>query len=141
MLVPGAGSPLAGQIGHFLLVGTAVFGVNAALVELLVIGVGPLWAQALAFPLAATLAWWLNRRYTFGASGSSPQREWLHYLLANALGWLLNNGVYLLCVDRFALAALHPSLAVAAGSIAGMVANFLLSRQLVFRGSRSHQDG
>ncbi len=139
-MVPGAGSPLLGQMGRFLLVGTAVFGVNAALMELLVAAVGPLWAQALAFPVAATLAWWLNRRYTFGASDRSLRREWLHYLLANGLGWLLNNGVYLLCVDRFVLAARHPSLAVAAGSIAGMVANFILSRQLVFRPHRTDQD-
>ena len=127
-------------MGRFLLVGTAVFGVNAALVELLVAAVGPVWAQVLAFPVAATLAWGLNRRYTFGASGSSLRREWLRYILANALGWLLNNGVYLLCVDRFALAAQHPSLAVAAGSIAGMVANFILSRQFVFRPHRANQD-
>lgn len=135
-----AETPLLGQMGRFVLVGTAVFGVNAALVELLVAGVGPLWAQVIAFPLAATLAWWLNRRYTFGASDRSLGREWLHYILANALGWLLNNGVYLLCVDRFALAARHPSLAVAAGSIAGMAANFILSRQLVFRSERVDQD-
>ena len=136
-----AETPLLGQMGRFVLVGTAVFGVNAVLVELLVTAVGPVWAQVIAFPLAATLAWWLNRRYTFGASGSSLRREWLHYILANALGWLLNNGVYLLCVDRFALAARHPALAVAAGSIAGMVANFILSRQLVFRPHRADQEG
>lgn len=135
-----AETPLLGQMGRFVLVGTAVFGVNAVLVELLVTGMGPLWAQVIAFPLAATLAWWLNRRYTFGASGSGLRREWLRYMLANGLGWLLNNGVYLLCVDRFPLAALHPSLAVAAGSIAGMVANFILSRQLVFRSERVDQD-
>lgn len=137
----GAGSPLLGQMGRFSVVGTAVFGVNAALGELLVAGVGPLWAQGLAFPVAATLAWWLNRRYTFGASDRSLRREWLHYILVNGIGWLLNNGVYLACIYRFALAARHPSLAVAAGSLAGMVANFILSRQLVFRTNRVDQDG
>ena len=140
-MVPEVGSSLLGQLRRFLLVGTAVFGVNAALVELLVGRLGPLWAQVLAFPLAATLAWWLNRRYTFGASDRSRRSEWLHYILANALGWLLNNGVYLLCIARLSLAAQHPALAVAAGSIAGMAANFILSRQLVFRSNRTAQDG
>ncbi len=130
---------LVQQMWRFFLVGTAAFVVNAGLVELLVRAIGPVWAQVLAFPVAATVAWWLNRHYTFGASGRSLGREWLHYILANALGWLINNGVYLLCVYRFPLAAQHPSLAVAAGSIAGMVANFILSRQLVFRTNRADQ--
>lgn len=138
--VPGA-ARLLRQMWRFLLVGTAAFVVNAGLVELLVRSIGPVWAQVMAFPVAASVAWWLNRRYTFGASGRSLGSEWLHYIVANALGWLLNNGVYLLCVYRFAVAARHPSLAVAAGSIAGMVANFILSRQLVFRPHHADQDG
>ncbi|MGD9946904.1 MAG: GtrA family protein [Desulfobulbus sp.] len=125
------------QAYRFFLVGTAAFVVNGALVELLVGAIGPVKAQLLAFPLAATVAWWLNRKYTFGASGHKLHREWLHYILANSIGWLINNGVYLVLIYRFALAARHPSLAVAAGSIAGMFVNFILSRQLVFRKKNS----
>lgn len=126
-------SGLYRQIWRFFLVGTAAFVVNAGLVEVLVLATGPVKAQLLAFPVAATVAWWLNRQYTFGASGQKLHHEWLHYILVNALGWLLNNTVYLVCVYQFTQAARHPSLAVAAGSLAGMAANFILSRQLVFR--------
>lgn len=121
------------QMWRFFLVGTAAFVVNAGLVETLVGSMGPVKAQLLAFPVAATVAWWLNRQYTFGASSHKLHREWFHYIIANAIGWLLNNGVYLVLVYRFSLAAQHPSLAVGAGSLAGMFANFILSRQLVFR--------
>ncbi len=133
---PESGPPqqrLLRQMWRFFLVGTAAFVVNGALVEILVGHIGPVKAQLMAFPLAATVAWWLNRCYTFGASSSALHREWLHYIMANGIGWLINNGVYLVLIYRFRLAAQHPSLAVAAGSIAGMFANFILSRQLVFR--------
>ena len=108
------------------------FAVNAGLVELLVATTGPVWAQCIAFPVAATAAWQLNRRYTFAASGLSPRREWIRYILANGAGWLINNGAYLGLVLTVPLIAAHPSLAVAAGSIAGLAANFLFSRQFVF---------
>lgn len=131
--VPTGQRQLLHQMWRFFLVGSAAFVVNAALVEMLVGAMGPIKAQLLAFPVAATVAWWLNRQYTFGASSHKPHREWFHYIIANSIGWLINNGVYLVLVYRSTLAAQHPSLAVAAGSIAGMCANFILSRQLVFR--------
>nr|WP_321465635.1 GtrA family protein [uncultured Desulfobulbus sp.] len=121
------------QMWRFFLVGSAAFMVNGVLVEILVHPIGPVKAQLFAFPLAATVAWWLNRTYTFGASSSALHREWFTYIMANGIGWLINNGVYLLLIYRFRLVAQHPSLAVAAGSIAGMFVNFILSRQLVFR--------
>ncbi|WP_051554065.1 GtrA family protein [Desulfobulbus elongatus] len=121
------------QLGRFSLVGVAGFVVNAGLVEILVGFVGPVWAQGIAFPAAATATWWMNRRYTFGASNLAVHREWLRYVLANSLGWLLNNGTYLLLVFIFPAAAVHPALAVAGGSLAGLSANFVLSRRMVFR--------
>lgn len=124
---------LGKQMWRFFWVGSAAFVVNAGIVELLVGEMGPAWAQVVAFPAAATVAWWLNRVYTFGASGRKISHEWLHYLVANSLGWLLNNGVYFAAVYMSPPAARHPSLAVAAGSLAGMVSNFILSRQMVFR--------
>ena len=125
-------SALMRQFGRFSLVGVAAFAVNAGLVEMLAPSIGPVRAQMIAFPVAATAAWWLNRRYTFGASGLAPHREWLRYVLANAAGWLINNAIYLVMVFNLALASNHPFLAVAAGSIAGLAANFLLSRRMVF---------
>lgn len=120
------------QLGRFCVVGAVAFGVNAGLVELLVAFTGPVWAQFIAFPVAATVAWQLNRRYTFAASDLPPQQEWMRYILANSVGWCINNGTYLALVITIPRLAAHPALAVAAGSIAGLAANFLFSRHLVF---------
>lgn len=128
-----AGRSLRAQIVRFGMVGVVGFVVNAGLVEALAPFIGPLWAQAIAFPVAATATWWLNRRYTFAASRYHWRGEWARYVGANILGWIANNGVYLLLVLNFALAYRHASIAVAAGSVAGMAFNFVASKWLVFR--------
>lgn len=127
------GRAFIGQLWRFSLVGVAAFVINAGLVEILVPFVGPVRSQMIAFPLAATTAWWMNRHYTFGASGLAPHREWLQYVLANSVGWLLNNATYLVLIFNLSLAYTHPFIAVAAGSIAGLAANFFLSRRMVFK--------
>jgi putative flippase GtrA len=114
-------------------VGVAAFLVNASLVELLAHSLGLGGAQIIAFPTAATTAWWLNRRYTFGASDMSMSREWIRYMYANSIGWFLNNATYCVVVAHLQLAQSNPCLAVAAGSIAGLTANFALSHHLVFK--------
>lgn len=120
------------QLWRFSVVGVVAFVVNAGLVELLVTMTGPVWAQCFAFPVAATVAWQLNRRFTFAASGLPTRQEWIRYILANGVGWLINNSTYLALVLTVPFIADRPSFAVAAGSIAGLAANFTLSRRLVF---------
>jgi len=124
------------QALRFGMVGALGFLVNAGIVEALARPLGPGRAQLLAFPVAASATWWLNRRFTFGASGLAWHREWMRYFAANAAGWLANNGVYYSLITLYPLAQAHPSLAVAAGSLAGMGFNFLLSKRFVF--SREH---
>ncbi|MGZ4999546.1 MAG: GtrA family protein, partial [Methylomonas sp.] len=126
-------SSLLQQIWRFGLVGVAGYIVNAGLVEAFVLNMGPIWAQTLAFPAAVSVTWWLNRSFTFGASGHSLHHEWLRYVLANALGWAVNNGTYLWMIFSVSIAYQHPAIAVAAGSLTGMILNFSTSRLLVFK--------
>jgi len=130
---PAKSHVLLQQLGRFSVVGGAAFLVNALLVELLARFADPFQAQLIAFPAAATVAWWLNRRYTFGPSGQSLHREWARYLLANGIGALINNATYLAMVCSLPFAYNQPSLAVAAGSLTALAANFLLPRHLVFK--------
>ncbi|MBD9359375.1 bifunctional glycosyltransferase family 2/GtrA family protein [Methylomonas fluvii] len=132
----GGNDDLLGQMWRFGLVGIVGYMVNAGLVESLVLNMGPLRAQMLAFPAAVTVTWWLNRRFTFGASRHAIHHEWLRYVLANMLGWSANNGAYLWMIFSVPLAYQHPALAVAVGSLAGMVLNFSASRLLVFKKTR-----
>lgn len=130
---PAKNHALLQQLGRFSLVGGAAFLVNALLVELLARITDPVRAQLIAFPAAATVAWWLNRRYTFGPSGQPLHREWTRYLLANGIGALINNATYLALVCSLPFAYNQPSLAVTAGSLTALAVNFLLSRHIVFK--------
>ncbi|MBN2701477.1 MAG: GtrA family protein [Methylohalobius sp. ZOD2] len=122
------------QFLRFAWVGVLGFGVNGGVVAWSSPHIGPLWAQAVGFPLAATFTWWLNRHFTFGPSERSLRREWAYYVSANGIGWLANNGSYVLLVTQSALFHRYPVLAVAVGSVAGMCFNFGLSRYFVFGG-------
>ena len=91
-------------------------------------------AGVLAFLVAASANWALNRVWTFrGLSTGALHRQWAMFLAANSLGFVLNRGAYFILVTVSVLCATNPVIAVAAGSITGMFANFTLSRRLVFR--------
>ena len=124
---------LRGQVLRFGVVGVIGFIVNAGLVEGPAGVITPIWAQVIAFPAAATTTWWLNRHYTFGRSQNDWHVEWLRYVGANAGGWIANNGVYFALILNIPLMYRHASLAVAAGSLAGMMLNFSASKWLVFK--------
>lgn len=128
----GWGSSLWPQMLCFGVVGTVGFLVNAGIVVTLAHPIGPGWAQLLAFPAAASVTWWLNRRYTFGASRNSWQGEWMRYLASNFVGWLANNGTYFFMILSYSFVYHHPAIAVAIGSLAGMVFNFVFSKRFVF---------
>lgn len=120
------------QILRFGGVGVIGFVINASLVEALVHTTSPIWAQAMAFPVAASATWWLNRKYTFGASNHRPHHEWLRYMLANSVGWLVNNTIFIAVIFTVPMAYTHPVIAVSAGSVAGMFFNFIASKKIVF---------
>jgi putative flippase GtrA len=124
------------QFFRFAIVGVIGFVVNAGVVAIATskYGFGPLQAQFIAFPIAVTVTWFLNRQYTFSASRHALHHEWLRYILANSLGWVANNGVYALLVLISVFVYRHPIIAVAAGALSGMMFNFFSSRMLVFQG-------
>ncbi len=93
-------------------------------------------ATLASFMVAATMNWMLNRLWTFRGRGSQDSlfRQWLSFMGANGPGFMLNRSAFgvLAWFSPFCFA--HPVVALAAGSLAGMTANFTLSRRLVFRG-------
>lgn len=124
---------LLDHILRFAAVGIVGFIINASIVAYFSTKLGPIMSQALAFPAAVTATWLLNRQYTFGASKHSWHMEWARYVSANALGWSTNNGVYFFLIFRFYETNHNPVLAVAAGSLAGMTFNFIISKWIVFK--------
>ncbi|WP_415427928.1 GtrA family protein [Acetobacter malorum] len=92
-------------------------------------------ATLVAYFVAATINWMLNRLWTFKGAGQHdhPVLQWLRFLLANSLGFLLNRGTVYTLFYTVPLCVTYPVLALAAGSLAGMFANFNLSQKMVFR--------
>jgi putative flippase GtrA len=122
------------QFSTFGIVGMIGFVFDTATVYGLRGPLGLYGAGIVAYLVAATVTWGLNRLWTFSASARTPLlRQWLAFLSANFLGFLLNRGTYAVLVTVSALCARQPVIAIAAGVLAGMVTNFRLSRSLVFR--------
>ena len=124
------------QFLTFSAIGVAGFVVDTAtLYTALQLGAGLYTGRLASYLVAATTTWALNRRYTFSDRRTHrPAREWARFLAANSLGGVVNYGTYAALVASLPLVAAHPWLGVAAGSLAGLAANFTLSRRLVFTG-------
>jgi putative flippase GtrA len=120
---------------RFGVVGTIGFIVDTAVLYAgLAFGLGLYGGRAVSYLLAATTTWALNRLWTFRGRGNGPvHQQWALFLLVNLLGFAMNYGTYAALIAYVPMVAAHPVLGVAAGAIAGMFGNFLLSRQLVFR--------
>lgn len=124
----------AGEFARFGSVGAVGFVANVATVYALRGAVGLYAAGLAAYLVAATVTWALNRAWTFqGRSTLAPHRQWVLFLLANSLGFALYYGTYVALVSLSPACAAHPVLAVFGGMLAGMFANFALSRAYVFR--------
>ena len=97
--------------------------------------IGLTGALILAYFVAASMNWLMNRLWTFRGTGSagSMLRQWGTFLAANSLGFLLNRGTALILVNTVAICNTHTVLALVAGTLAGMFSNFTMSRRLVFR--------
>lgn len=136
LLTPGR-QALIRQFFRFGVVGFAGFLVDTAMVYALKDRVGLVPAGLLAYFAAATTTWAGNRAWTFaGQQSGSAVRQWLLFLAANGLGFILNRGAFTLLVLLVPLCAEHPVLAVLAGVAAGLGANFHLSRRVVFGTAR-----
>lgn len=120
---------------RFVMVGAAGFFVDAGalMVATTALGLGLYSGRVVSYLCAATFTWILNRRFTFAKTDEVAIIQWLRFLGANALGGAVNYGVYAALVTFSAVAAATPVLGVAAGSAAGLIFNFLVSKYWVFR--------
>jgi putative flippase GtrA len=126
------------QFIAFAMVGTVGFVVDASTLYLAMglLNAGLYGGRVISYLVAATVTWSLNRRYTFHRQRRANKlAEWCEFLGANAIGGLVNYGTYAILVSSYAVAAAHPIIGVAAGSVAGLAVNFCLSRYVVFRAS------
>jgi len=126
------------QFGKFGAVGVVGLVVDVLVVSLCVraIDLDVYSSRLVSYLCAATTTWALNRVFTFrDAARDGVLRQWATFLAANAVGGLVNYGVYSGLVASTALFHAWPEAATAAGSLAGMFFNFAASKKFVFKAS------
>ncbi len=134
----------ANQFMKFSLVGTIGFIVDVGVLYLMMYlaGLDPFLGRLVSFLVAASVTWLLNRIYTFkGRSTGTWAGQWARFVMANAVGWIINYGVYgalLLTSDFFYRT---PVLAVAIGSLSGLAFNFTVSRKFIFKETIAQPNG
>lgn len=120
----------------FCISGGIAFLIDAGLTHLLIHGVGiePFRARIPAIAVAVLFTWLFNRYLSFRHRRSRKRlAEFGRYLLGNAFGLCANYGAYALVIATLAVSREWPVIAVAAGSIAGLLVNYASARHFVFR--------
>jgi len=122
------------QFAFFCISGGLAFLIDAGIVQSLVwAGWDPYSARVVSFLCAVTFTFEFNRRITFaGGTARSWPAQWLHYVSTQLGGFALNYGAYAATVYLLEIAQRWPVLAVAVGSIAGLLVNYHSARRWVF---------
>lgn len=125
-----------GDLGRYLLTGGLGFCIDGGILQLLTgLGWTPLGARAIGFPLAVTATWWLNRVWSFRSGRrASAGRQYVSYLLVQAVGLAINFSVFALLVATSDWLHAVPLVPLAIGAGLAMIATYLLSRYMVFAG-------
>lgn len=121
------------QFLKFGLIGSLGFVCDVSVVFLLRSLLGLNAAIFIAYFVAATSNWFLNRIWTFqNASHQRPFMQWTRFLSANSLGFFLNRTTVYLLIFFVPFCFHFPPLALACGAFVGLFANFFISRIVVF---------
>ena len=125
---------------RFAVIGAFGMPVDAGVLWLMThrFGLDPYSGRVISWLSAASFTWIGNRYFTFGATRArgflATAKEWLRFLAANAVGGLVNVGLYSTLV-RFAPPPINNLyVALVLGVLAGLIFNFTLSKTLVFKG-------
>ena len=118
----------------FSFVGVIGFIVDAGvLLAALGVGAGLYSGRLISFLCAVTTTWFLNRIFTFGSRDRELLKEWTRFASANSVGGAINYATYALLVWQIPFIAEYPVNGVAAGSLAGLIWNFAVSRKFVYK--------
>ncbi len=120
---------ILGKIARFLAVGSIGFTVDAAIYHLVrAVELEPETARLVSLAFATAATWWLNRRFTFGATERRVAEEGLRYLTVTCVAQGVNYFVFLAIID---LLPTLPHIA-AIGCSAALAAAFSFTGHLFF---------
>ncbi len=120
----------------FGMVGASGFIVDVSFFTLLhsYFGLGAEFARGIAYWIAATWNWFLNRSFTFAAAEKVDRAgQWSKYLLMCLVSFFPNWGTFTILTNGSEFFARNTQLALVAGVAAGMIFNFLGARFIIFR--------
>ena len=91
-------------------------------------------ARGIAYWIAATWNWFLNRSFTFATAEKDARAgQWSKYLLMCLVSFFPNWGTFTILTNGSDFFARNSQLALVAGVAAGMIFNFLGARFIIFR--------
>ncbi|PTB20776.1 GtrA family protein [Trinickia symbiotica] len=130
------------ELARFLMAGVVGFLIDTGMLYLMLwLGLGYFAGRAVSFLCAVWTTWQVNRRYTFTPDRrQSIWAEWWRYLTAMSVGGGVNYAAYSAVVSLLHPAPWLPLLAVAAGSIAGLLVNFATAKWWVFKRTKPITD-
>lgn len=123
------------QFVRFGIVGCIGYGVDVGVLYLVLYGtaLGHYSGRVISYLAAATTTWYLNRNFTFvHARSDNRSREWARFVALNTVGGLINYAVYSAYITLHSISLSAPAIGVAAGSLAGLIVNFLVSKRYAF---------
>jgi putative flippase GtrA len=127
--------PRLSQLIRFGMAGIAGFAVDAGVLQAtLALGMSFYLGRVISFLAAATATWLINRRLTFAHAGqqAASLQEWRRYVGAMMVGGAVNYAVSALMFQGVLKADPRSAIiAVAIGSIAAMVVNFIAARAII----------
>jgi len=124
------------EFWRFSVVGAIGFLIDAGVLYICIyiLNYGPYYGRVVSFVIAATTTWGLNRYFTFPqANRLQPYRQWAVFIGANSLGAIVNYTIYALIMSLEIQHYMMPLIAVATGSVSGLVLNYSSSKLLVFK--------
>jgi putative flippase GtrA len=123
------------QLLWFCVVGAIGFVADATTLVVARDWLGVYGARVLSFLVAVTVTWLLNRQFTFKGreAGVGILGEYARYFGLMAAGGIVNYATYSLLAWQFDQGPLALVLYVGAGSIAGLLVNYLGASRLLYR--------
>jgi putative flippase GtrA len=108
------------------------YGVLHAVVSL--VGIGPIAARFVSFPVAVLATWLLNRAFTFRQpTVHGPVRQAMLYALVQGVGGVVNVAVYTAAIALVPVLKSALFVPLAAGSAAGLCLTFAGSKYFAFK--------
>jgi putative flippase GtrA len=127
---------LPARVVLFTVVGGIGFLIDGGVLTLMVkvAHLNPYVGRLVSFPVAASVTWYLNRRWTFISEVYKRKApEYIRYMVIQIIGAGINLATYALLILFISSLASLPILPLAAGALIAMVFNFLGLQFFVFR--------